>query len=307
MGFSLLILIGCALETTDTRLLPGADQLTSRVAVYAPGNLRITAFTSYSVSLAWSPVSGSGITYRVRHSWGYERSTTGTELTWTGNLEPRSTYSFYVYAVDGRGIKSKPSNTVTVRLPADTVIPPSTPILRATAIGPSYVSLEWSSTDDGPFIWYYVFKDGSPILFATGDVSATIGLLTPGTRYSFAVQARDQGNNYSSLSEPLIVTTLASDPTDTTPPTVPGNLEDNGMSFPDGETWLFWTESTDNEDPQDAIRYDIYVNGAFDHSLAGQGRTIVYGEPGALNTYEVVAVDAAGNRSSPATLATRAG
>jgi hypothetical protein len=270
--------------------------------------LRITGFTSYSVSLAWSPsTGGSGnITYKVRHNWGYEKSVSLPEITWTGNLEPRSTYSFYVYAVDSAGRKSKNSNSVTVRLPADT-IPPAKPAVTVTGIGPSYVSLSWSSSDDGPFIWYTVFKDGSPYITGERTTAATIALLTPETTYTFTVQARDQGNNLSPLSDPVAVPTLASDPTDTTPPTVPANLTDNGMSFPDGETWLFWEESTDNADPQDVIQYEIFVNGVLDHTVAGYGRTIVYGVPGALNTYEVVAVDAASNRSAPAILTTRAG
>ena len=93
----------------------------------------------------------------------------------------------------------------------------------------------------------------------------------------------------------------------TTPPTTPANLRDNGMSFQDGETWLFWDQSTDNVDPQAVIRYDVYVNGVFDHSLQGFDRTVVYGNPGVFNTYQVIAVDSAGNQSAPATLTTCAG
>ena len=94
---------------------------------------------------------------------------------------------------------------------------------------------------------------------------------------------------------------------DRKPPTTPGNLRDNGMSFEDGETWPFWEQSTDNVDPQSVIRYDVYVNGVFDHSLMGFGRAIVYGNAGVENTYQVIAVDSAGNQSVPATLTTCAG
>ena len=87
-------------------------------------------------------------------------------------------------------------------------------------------------------------------------------------------------------------------------PTTPANFTDNGMSFQDGETWLFWQQSTDNFDPQSIIRYDVYVNGVFDHSLMGYGQTVVYGNPGVENTYQVIAVDSAGNQSAPASLIT---
>jgi len=109
------------------------------------------------------------------------------------------------------------------------------------------------------------------------------------------------------MSDTVSVTTDASDTADTTPPTTPGNLTDNGMSFQDGETWLFWQQSTDNIDPQSVIRYDVYVNGTLDHTLMGADRTILYGNPGVFNTYQVIAVDSAGNQSAPATLTTCAG
>jgi hypothetical protein len=76
------------------------------------------------------------------------------------------------------------------------------------------------------------------------------------------------------------------------------------MSFQDGETWLFWDKSTDDVDPQDFIRYDVYVNGVFDHSLMGYNQTVVYGNPESENTFQVIAVDSAGNESAPATLTT---
>jgi len=67
---------------------------------------------------------------------------------------------------------------------------------------------------------------------------------------------------------------------------------------------LFWQQSTDNVDPQSVIRYDVYVNGVFDHSLMGYGSTVVYGNAGVENTFQVIAVDSAGNQSAPATLTT---
>src|SRR5262245_55578120 len=85
-----------------------------------PTNLRVTGKEAYSVSLAWNPStdnSGS-FSYRVVLSWGYTATVpqTQTNFTWTGHVEPRKTYSFYVYAVDAAGNRSKNSNTVTVTL-----------------------------------------------------------------------------------------------------------------------------------------------------------------------------------------------
>ena len=30
-------------------------------------------------------------------------------------------------------------------------------------VGPTHASLTWSSTDDGPFIWYTISIDGDPV------------------------------------------------------------------------------------------------------------------------------------------------
>jgi hypothetical protein len=96
------------------------------------------------------------------------------------------------------------------------------------------------------------------------------------------------------------VTTEASDPNDTTPPTPPANLTDNGMFFGE-ELWLFWDPSTDDQTPQEFIRYDIYNNGVLDHSTVGRSQTVFYLTPGVVNEISVFAVDAAGNASAPAT------
>jgi chitodextrinase len=149
--------------------------------------------------------------------------------------------------------------------------------------------------------------DGNPVQNGYSGTSGTFGPLQPETTYTFTVYAQDLSGNTSPVSDPVSVTTEAEDQNDTTPPTTPGNLTDNGMSFPDGETWLFWEKSTDNVDPQSVIRYDVYLNGEFNHSLIGTNNTVLYGNPGVFNTYQVIAVDSAGNQSAPASLTTCAG
>lgn len=69
------------------------------------------------------------------------------------------------------------------------------------------------------------------------------------------------------------------------------------------EVWLFWTQSTDNEDAQSTIKYEIVANGRLDHAVIGRDRTILYGDVNGQNVFNVVAVDVAGNRSTPASLA----
>src|SRR5687767_1575610 len=87
-------------------IAPAAD----RTRPTTPTNLRSTAVTSTSVSLAWNPStdnSGSFV-YIVRElNSGQSRtvSQSQTTFTWTA-LQPNRTYRFVVFARDGAGNQS---------------------------------------------------------------------------------------------------------------------------------------------------------------------------------------------------------
>ena len=268
-----------------------------------PKNLRVTGMTPYSVSLAWTPStdnSGSVI-YTVCCANVSSETFPGPASThvYRAGLEAGRTFTLRIFARDPSGNASGYSNTVTFTLPRDTT-PPSKPAITVNDVGPTHISLSWSSIDDSPNLWFSVFMNGSPVLSGVRDTSKTFGPLTPETSYTFTVRAHDFGGNASPLSDPVTVITEARDTSDTEPPTTPANF--TGNSFQDGETWLSWEQSTDNVDPQSVIRYDVYVNGVFDHSLQGFDRTVVYGNGGVENTFQLIAVDAAGNESAPATI-----
>jgi chitodextrinase len=301
---AIALLLAMALGATP------AQAARDRTPPTRPTNLRVTGMTPYTVSLAWNPStdnSGS-VTYTICCANVSSETFPGpaSSRVYKAGLEAGRSFSLRIVARDAAGNYSGYSNTVTFTLPADTT-PPTQPSVSVTDVGPTHVSLAWSSTEDGPNVWFNVYMDGNPVQQGTKNTSANFGPLQPETAYTFTVQARDFGGNLSPMSAPLTVTTEATNQDDTTPPTTPGNLSDHGMSFEDGETWLFWEQSTDDVDPQSVIRYDVYVNGVFDHSIMGAGRTIVYGNPGVFNTYEVIAVDSAGNQSAPASLTTCAG
>jgi len=284
-----------------------AAAVRDRTPPTTPTNLRVTGMTAYNVSLAWNPsIDNSGsFTSPIccAHTSSESFPSPASSRVYRAGLEAGRTFTLRISARDAAGNASGYSNSVTFTLPPD-VTPPTKPVVSVTDVGATHVSLAWSSTEDGPNVWFTVYMNGAPVLQGTRDTSATLGPLEPETTYAFTVRAQDFGGNVSPLSDPLSVTTAPSNSNDTTPPTTPGNLTDNGMSFPDGETWLFWEQSTDNVDPQSVIRYDVYANGVLDHSLIGAGSTILYGAPGVSNTFQVIAVDSAGNQSAPATLTT---
>ena len=267
-----------------------------------PRNLQVTGFTSFSVSLAWDPVRAKDLaSYIVRNSGVAAAWVPGTQttFTWTNNIRPGQTYSFHVAAADKSGNWSLGSNTVTVTTPADTIAP-TKPIVTVTEIGSTHVSLSWDVQENGPSIFSQVFQDGHLVVNELEGTQVIIPRLSPETTYTFTVKVRDWGINWSPLSDPVTATT-ESPSLDVTPPTMPGRLSDFGMAFPDGETWLFWDASTDDMTPQSLIVYEVRLNGAIDHTVVGLTRTILYGVPGALNTFEVIAIDEAGNRSPAAT------
>ncbi len=267
-----------------------------------PTNLRVTSTTAQNITLAWNPSADNSGTfsYKVWVSYGFTHTVPQTQTTFSLGVVPNNTYSFYVYAVDGSGNKSANSNTVSATTPPDTTAP-SPPVVSVVGVNPSEVSLEWTaSTDDGLLVLYQVFVNGSANVDARQNLSAVVHGLTPETTYEITVKARDlYGQNVSAPSNVVTVTTAAVSAVDTAPPSSPGNLY--GWDVGDGarEINLFWTESFDNQTPQASIAYEVYMNGVLDHTTSGD-RAILYATHGGENTFTVIAVDDAGNRSEPA-------
>jgi hypothetical protein len=118
------------------------------------------------------------------------------------------------------------------------------------------------------------------------------------------VRARDAGWNFSPYSSAVTATTGAS--ADTTPPAAVTDLRIGHSAS--CEIVVRWTQTTDDQDPQSAIRYELFDNGIFDPNFAhviGVGRWTSYGFEGS-NTWVLYAIDSAGNRSTPSNSVTRA-
>lgn len=269
-----------------------------------PHSLRITAVGSYSVSLSWSASSDNSgsLSYVIQASNGYTMTVpqTSTSATFAGALFPYNTYSLFVYAVDAAGNRSSNSNTVRATLPADTTIP-GTPTVTVTDIGPHHVSVSWSAADNDPYLAYFVSIDGRQIGHSTTATSGTFYVPEASTAYTVTVRARDHGINFSATSAPVTFVTDPIDTSDIQPPTTPASFVVYS-SGGDLEIFLYWTQSTDNVDAQQAIRYEIYINGELAEIVIGTGSTTSYGEFGS-NDISIVAIDSAGNVSEPALFA----
>jgi hypothetical protein len=259
-----------------------------------PTDLRITALTSYSVSLSWTAATSSvGIqAYLLATGSNYER-TPGDATSWTfrTGIRPNNTYTLYVGALDNNNRNSQNSPFVTFTTPADTT-PPAKPTIQATRVGDNWISLAWSSAEDAP-ITYTVMQDGTAILSNSSSTASSFGGLQPETTYTFSVEARDFVG-FRVLSDPITVTTTARI-NDVTPPTAP--VLTPFLVAPDGETWLTWPKSTDDVTPQDLIVYCMFINGVPDGCQRDFTRAIMYGTPMSRNTYTITATDRSGNTS----------
>jgi hypothetical protein len=259
-----------------------------------PSDLRITALTSYSVSLSWTAATSSvGIqAYLLATGSNYERAP-GDATSWTfrTGIRPNNTYTLYVGALDNNNRNSQNSPFVTFTAPADTTPPPK-PTIQATRVGDNWISLAWSSAEDAP-ITYTVTQDGTAILSNSSSTASSFGGLQPETTYTFSVEARDFVG-FTTLSDPITVTTTARI-NDVTPPTAP--VLTPFLVAPDGETWLTWPKSTDDVTPQDLIVYCMFINGVPDGCQRDFTRAIMYGTPMSRNTYTITATDRSGNTS----------
>jgi chitodextrinase len=185
-----------ALALTPTAL---AASPKDRTPPTAPTNLQITTLGPKSVSLAWSPAKDNSA------NWWYcvqrdglgcfrvdpPRTTFTYPLLWPG-----TTYSFNVIAIDANGNRSAPSNVVTFTTPPDTTAP-SAPVLTATSVVPTRISLTWTaSIDNATQVNYTLLVDGSPKESGLiGFRGLTVPYLEPSSTHVFKVIARDSFGN----------------------------------------------------------------------------------------------------------------
>ena len=98
-------------------------------------------------------------------------------------------------------------------LPATPPEPPSTPTgLEAPSVASTRVALSWSQST-GSVAGHTVYRDGSSIGTTRPDTTTFVDEnVTPGTTYTYAVDAFDLVNDHSPPSAPLTVTTPAASP-----------------------------------------------------------------------------------------------
>ena len=113
-----------------------------------------------------------------------------------------------VFARDGAGNASDPSNASAVTTSGDNEIPSAPSNLTAGPISSTQVDLAWTAaTDNTSVTGYFVYRNGTLIamLGAVADWSDTT--VAPATEYHYEVRARDEAGNLSDPSNSASATT----------------------------------------------------------------------------------------------------
>jgi chitodextrinase len=291
LAFGLLVLAAAV-------LVSGAGAARDKRPPTTPTNLRITATTDTSVSLAWdaSTDNSGNFSYHVSEN-GMAVAVPQTRTTITfSRLWPERTYTYTVRAVDAAGNRSGDSNTVSYTTPRDVTPPMPAPQLTVNPFRPARAGFSWTRSDDNvSSVEYTLYANGIPRVSQFSYEWATLWDLTPSATYEFQVIARDVFGN-AVAGDPVTVTMPSS--TDTTPPSAPTNLSGSEM---DNEIHMTWTQSTDNADPQSEIIYEFYFNGVMhpDDNLFGSSGLAYCRQASGVTTIVARAMDSSGNRSAP--------
>lgn len=252
-----------------------------------PGNLAAVPGLSHMV-LSWDAATDAvGVTgYRILRD-GNE-VTTVASLSYTDtNLPSGTEFDYEVLAFDAVGNMSSPAQVT-----ESTLIDSEAPSVPAELIvDPSYVTaaISWNeSTDNAGVTGYRVYRDNVEIATVSGTTYDDSGLV-PGTSYLFEIAAEDSAGNLSGRASASAMT-LA----DGVAPTSPAPLV---ITSGDESASLSWMASSDNVE---ATGYQVRR----DNVLIATVVTTMFDDSGLTNgqeySYDVRAIDAAGNMSSPA-------
>lgn len=177
---------------------------------------------------------------------------------------------------------------------SDTQAPTAPTGLASSSITTTSLTLNWTAaTDNVGVTGYRISRDGALLTTVTPTTFQDSGL-TPGTAYAYSVVAVDAAGN---VSAPATLDVTTAPPPDTTPPSAPTGLASSNLTTT--SVRLGWTAATDNVG---VAGYEVSRDGA----VVGTVTTTSFDDtgltPGTTYQYSVVALDAAGNASSAATL-----
>ena len=267
-----------------------------------PTGLLVSSAGQSSVALKWNASTDNvGVLgYGVYLNGKRVASSTSTSYALTV-LSCGTSYSVAVDAYDAAGNRSSKESmtTSTAACPVtqSATQPPTAP--TGIALGTrttTSISITWTaSTDDVGVAGYDLYAGSSDVGTATATAYTFTGL-TCSTSYTLGVDAYDAAGNHSPETTGVFSTSACPD---TTPPSPPTGFAVSSA----GQTSvaLTWSASTDNVG---VVGYGVYSNGKLVASPTSTGYVLTGLSCGTSYSVAVDAYDAAGNRSSQATVTT---
>ncbi len=269
-----------------------------------PQNFHATTVGNYFVDLGWDASTPSaGVTYHAcvgrETIFGpdcirAEVSTSGLTCRIDG-LSPGTDYTLLLCAESSTGERSGYATPLHVTTSED-VTPPSPPgNLAAEAISVSSIRLTWTAASDGPggsgIDHYAVYREGFFYTNISGVNSFTDAGLLQGTTYHYGLEAVDRVG----LVSPRVYAEATTAWDDAQAPDAPQNLK--AIPVSETEIALSWNPSADNKDASGVSGYQVYRDGAFLVQVAGVSFLDAGLSPLTDYTYQVRALDRAGNMS----------
>jgi alpha-tubulin suppressor-like RCC1 family protein/chitodextrinase len=206
VAYAAIVLLGLSCGTEAARAAPR-----DRQAPTLPGNLSASEVTSGGFVLNWSPSTDNvGVTgYEVSLNGASQGTGAATSRTLSG-LQPATAYTMTVRARDAAGNWSAQSTPLAVTTSPSTpdTSPPSVPTgLVASGVTESEFTVSWTPSIDNVGVTAYEVHLDSVSQGTVPTATKVFPGLQPGLGYSVTVSARDAAENWSSLSDALVVST----------------------------------------------------------------------------------------------------
>lgn len=263
----------------------------------APSGLTVTPSSTISgrVDLSWSApgTTNGGITgYTIFRNGSVLTNTSGTGTTFANtDLTPGTVYSYFVVArnsaADAVGGSSDASNTVSnITVPGVPGAPTgltASPGTNSTDTGKIYLSWTAPTFQNPSITGYDVFRNGvriTPVLNGTATTFVDTGL-TPGTLYSYRVQARNAFADSSGLRSPdsnTVSSVMAPGV-----PSIPRTFTATPDPLQAGKINLSWTAPASTNGT--ITGYDIFRKFSTDANFPSTPTTIINGDTTLTQSY----------------------
>mgnify|MGYP001548237370 CR=1 FL=1 len=316
-----IVRIGLALTSDNVGVLAtaefdnvsvlGGGQGSDTEAPTQPQNLQAVVTSDTAIDLSWDASSdNTGVTgYNVYLSTDLTTPLNGSLVVGLANtvtgLTAATAYDFQITALDAAGNESTPSAAVNATTDAapDTEAPTQPQTLQAAAASDTAIDLSWAASSDNTGVTgynVYLSSDlttplnGSPV----AGLAYTVTCLTWASSFSVLDTALD-GAGYESTPSAEVIASSDAGP-DTEAPTQPQNLQAAVTS--DTAIDLSWDASSDNTG---VTGYNVYLSTDLTTPLNGSPVADLTYTVTALTadtpySFQVTALDAAGNESTPA-------